>query len=52
MDYKELLNDFNIYRKWHTYSCTIVLIAAKWHYSISYMRKLVTKARHIYKNTA
>jgi hypothetical protein len=42
---KELLKDYNELRAAHSYADTIMYLTAKYYYSVSYMRKLVTKAR-------
>jgi hypothetical protein len=45
MNYKELLKWYKYYRAEHyTYREAIQALAAKYYYSVSYMRKLVTKA--------
>ena len=45
MNYTELLEDYSFYREYYTYGETITKLAAKYFYSVSYMRKLVTRAR-------
>lgn len=45
MNYTELLADYSFYREYYTYGETIKKLAAKYFYSVSYMRKLVTRAR-------
>ncbi len=47
MNFTELLEDYNFYREYYTYGETIKELAAKYFYSVSYMRKLITRARKV-----